>query len=431
MASIVNWLRSKLQVKTNILGPRGSLRSGQSYDEEDVDGFIRRNEVFNFWANGIVEMAFASGYQILDKDEKPVLEKEIRKLNWLPEMKRATQKERGFASVTINIFDTDELMSFARKDSHFDIDNKGQFTSFELTEHIGGGHGDIKHTISGSAALENVKHVVLRPGEKKYEGISVIEPIFDVGRQRAELLESCAILVNRIAAGVRTVTIVDTGDKDENATEAATYKTGLKDISAGDDTIILFKSYDPITGNEMKDDIEIFTGTDFNFSEKLDMYHKSLSIATGVPKNYWDGIFQGETLGAPAVLRMLYAAMKLICDDWAFIYEQIHEQWAKNNNIKWSDEYRLVWNLKPKLTDAEEANIQMIKTTTVSTQLLNDLITQKTAQELLNLPIEEIEPKPLPTMPGDPDTPTDDDKDADEDNERDLDKEGDDSDGSQ
>ena len=426
MAGIVNWLRAKLQVKTNILGPRGSLRSGQVYDEQNVEGFIRRNEVFNFWANGIVAMAFASGYQILDKDQKPVLEDEIRQLNWLPEMTRATQRERGFGAVTIAIFDNDELKSFTKGDSHFNIDEKGTFTSFELTEHIGGGHDNIDHEIVGAEALEDVFHVVLRPGEKKYEGISVIEPIFDVARQRAELLESCAILVIRVAAGVRIVTIEERGDNDEMRDIESKYNLGLKGMYAGDDTMIMYKSYDPASGKEKKDDFEIFTGVDFNFSEKLDMYHKSLSIATGIPKNYWDGIFQGETLGAPAVLRMLYSAMRLICDDWAYHYERLHEQWAKNNSINWPDEFHLVWNLKPKLTDAEEANINMIKTTTVTTMLQNDLITQATAQEMLDVPIEEIEPTQPEPDPFDSDNPVDDDETDTEENDGDLDEEGDD-----
>lgn len=358
--------QSKTEIITHSRGYQaGGFRLGQSFNSSLIDSASRRDDVCYFWTTSIVRKAMTDGFKILDKDDKEVLE-EFHNLNWLESIIRGVVMERKDGAVTFSIFDNDDLIPFRERNVKFAIDAKGNFTGFNLTEKIGGGHQDIPHPID-SSGLDNVFHIVLRPVDYKYQGTSVLEPIWDLANSRAIIIQSAAILTARVASGIRKATVHkrDDGGDDDQAVD--NIEMGLYGLESDDTSIVLRSGYTS-EGHKWEDTLEVDTGSgQFNFEDKIKIVHSGLSIATGIPKNYWDGMFFGSLYAADSILRMLHSCLKGIQDSWTHNIEKMIKQWCVNNQKDWKEDYHLEWNLEPKKTEKEEAEINDLKARTDAT----------------------------------------------------------------
>lgn len=385
-----NWITARLETMLHTLATRGGFRLGQAYDVDLVDGAARRCDFCYFWTTGIVEKAMRDGYVVRDKDKEPVeWWTQYKRLNWIEEQIRGITFERKFGATTFGIFknwdeEPSDLIAFSPKRTKFLINPQGHFIAFLLEEVIGGSNLPVPHKVRGDN-LNDVFHDVLRPAEKKYQGISVLEPVWDLAQARAIVIQSMAIHTARVASGIRKATIASRDDKAEDDTVVALMELGLSRLEADDMSITLRSGVTP-QGHQWEDKLEIDTGgAQYNYTDKIEIIHKGLSIATGIPKNYYDGIFYGSLYASDSILRMLHTALKTIQDQWTFRIEKQIQRWCELNKHDWSDEYYLDWGLKPKLTEKEEVEIDFIKAQTQSALKIAGIIDNEEARTSLKL----------------------------------------------
>ena len=384
---IRTWIKGKLEI-IGFSKPyeAGGFRIGLYYDEGLVEEVCRRIDVAYFWSTDIVYRAFSDGFTINDKEgEPPKWWEEYLKLNWIDNIIRGAVFERIGGATTFALYTTRlnenevekeipaELIPFKRDDTQFWIDKFGKFTKFKLTEHIGGAHTPLEHTIEDEA-LENVFHHVLRPVKYKFQGTSVIEPIWDLLNVRAIILQSAGLISARLAAGLRKATVAARQDKTEDDATVASMELGLKKLESDDTTITLRSGYDA-EGRKWEDTLEIDTGgAQFNYLDKIEIVNQGLSIATGIPANYFKGIFFGSLYASDSILRMLHTTLKKIQFDWTQRIETMIKRWCEIKGYTYAPDLTLTWNLKPKLTDEEEANINLTKASRNSTYLANGVL---------------------------------------------------------
>lgn len=401
-----NWIRAKLNTIVNIRDTRGGFRIGQSYDVGSVEAATRRNDVLYFWSTLIVEKAMRDGYVIHNKDaEQPDWFKEFWNLNWIDNIIRGVVYERKYGATTFTLFDEGSLIPFKPDNVEFKIDRYGDFTAFRLKEEVGGyqlpiyhyagdidefqiPEDDVEHDVG---ELEDIFHEVLRPSDKKYEGISVVEPIWDLVQIRDICLQCMGINTARVASGIRKATVEVRDDQTEDDTVVALMELGLSRLEADDMSITLRSGTTP-EGHKWEDKLEVDTGgSQYNYAEKIEICHKGLSIATGIPKNWFDGIFYGSLYASDSILQMLQTSLKTIQDQWSNRIEKMIQRWCEISGKVWQDDYKLVWNLKPKLTEKEEAELELIKAQTQATLKNSGIIDVEDARENLNLKSKEIE----------------------------------------
>ena len=388
MVDIRAWVKARLETITHTKEDYGAARVGQSYSDATIEAVSRRDDVGYFYTTAIIDMAFKDGFEIQDKDGERVdsISDELDKLNWLKDIKRGVVFERKYGAVTFALFGKEDLGNleslkpFKPANVDFLIDRYGEFTAFRLTEKIGGYYQPLIHysgavdefklppdedeSIGDAGSLDDLFHIVLRPDEYRHQGISVLEPILDIINSRRVILGSIPIHAARVAAGLRVATIEQRLDSAEDTAFMGVVELGISRLEADDMSLILRSGTDPTTGQKWADTFEVLDSDNYDFLSKLEVCHRALSAATGIPVNYWNGIFQGATVGAPAVLELLYGTFKRIQDSWTFYLEMIIKRWTDiTEGQTWKEGYQLVWHLQPRLTEKEEAEIEAIKST--------------------------------------------------------------------
>lgn len=405
MVAIGTWIKARLGITTLSKADQGSFRIGHSYAQSFIVKIAKRDDVGYFYTTAIVEMAFKDGFQFEDKDDKRVdaLSDELNDLDWLSGLIRGVGFERRDGSVAFVLFDEGQLVPFNQENTQFKIDKYADFTAFKLTEKIGGYNMPLIHyagdvdEFEGTSEIEledigdldDVFHEVLREGDIRYEGITVLEPILDILNTRRIIIGSIGIHATRKAAGLRKATIEmrRAGDKEY----IKKIEMGLARLEADDMSLILRSGVDSVTGQKWEDKFDILDTDNYDFLSKLEVTHRCLSSATGIPVNYWNGIFQGATIGAPAVLELLRTKFKSVQDSWTKRIEKMAERWCEISGQAYEKDWHLVWNLQPKLTEKEEAEIDQIKATTYATYKNSEIMDTPEIREELGLdPNKEI-----------------------------------------
>jgi hypothetical protein len=374
------WIRGKLRPAADITTYTKNFsthRWGQSYSEDSMMKAVRRNMVLKFLGDRIYDLAFDDGFQIEDKkteERVDPLSDEIEKLRWESVLALAAKKECQFGAVSLVLFeDYNEegsyslLKSFRPARTSLNFHENGQISEYIFEEYLNSVSTPLTFKIEDPEEMENVFHIVLRPHyDYPYRGQSKLEPVWDVAHGHQIILESAMVCSARVAYGIRKATIMDRGDPTKNTALANAVEEGMKDLEAGDTSIILWGGYTD-KGGTFQDTLEIDTGSiDFNYTEKLDIYHKSLAFITGIPKNFWDGIFQGSLVGAEVVKQMLDSSLKELREEWTQIIEDIIKRWCELNNMEWKDTYHVVWKLEQDLSEREKKELENIEANTDS-----------------------------------------------------------------
>lgn len=358
--SLGTWIKAAMNITSfRKRHQSGGFRIGQSYSPALVKQVAKRDDVAFMWTTDIVYRAMSDGYTIHDsEDEEPEWIDEFLSLGWLKNHIRGAAMERIDGAVTFALMYTSlgvyDIIPFDTGNTKFLIDKYANFIEFILTEKIGGSHSPLEHDPITGSDLENVFHEVLRPGEYRYEGNSVLEPIWDLMNERQIVLQSAALISARLAAGLRKATVaVRQGGGDDKAVSDA--EIGLMRLEADDTTIVLRSGYDS-EGRPWEDKLEVDTGgSQFNYLDKMEIITQGLSIATGIPANYFKGIFFGSLYASDSILRQLHTALTRIQFDWTYRIEEHIQRWCELAGKNWEEDYHLVWNLKPQLTEQEQA----------------------------------------------------------------------------
>jgi len=199
------------------------------------------------------------------------------------------------------------------------------------------------------------------------------------------------MLTARVSSGIKKATYFDRGSDPANEKIEEKYEEGLKGFEAGDTSICLMKTF--MEGQVISDEVEVTHGDvgAFTFIDKLDMFHRTLSLVLTLPKNALDGIFQGETVGAAAVLELLRATFTRMQKDWTEPTKRVAERWCAINKIQWFDEYDIEWLPTTVVTEKEQAELDEKKSMTAERLYNADIIDLDEARAMMKL-----EPKPIP-----------------------------------
>lgn len=378
---VFGFLRKPLPAIIAAIRNFATFRFGQNIGYADITEDTRRIALLNLLGYILPKKAFKDGFEIRNKkgEEKDKrvddLSDAIDELEWLPELTRIAQIETNYGACTAVIFrdNGSELKGFAPDSVELELNEDensediGEIIGVKVTEKIGGVKvTEVKRPITGED-MDNVQHIVLRPSEIRYRGIPKIEAPWDIAHAHNVTLESAMVNNVRRGYGIKKATIVDRDDPSKNALAVSRMEEGLQDLESGDTSIVLFTGVDS-AGNVWKEEVDIDSGKgDYNYTEKLDMYHKVFSSLTGIPKNYLDGIYAGETLAGDTIERQLNSSFDDIRREYTPVFEKILKRWCKINKKDWKDGYYLHWILENYLTEREEAEIEDIKANTDAT----------------------------------------------------------------
>ena len=395
--SPIKWLTAMVKPSTDVQTNTRNFttwRFGQSYSEDDIDKACRRNPVLKFLSHTIYDIAFSDGMEIRDSNTDDLrvddVSDELDKQRVLEALIPVAQTASKYGSCTAALFESvdrfdniyTEIKGFRPKRVRMDfptvdeLEDNGNDTSYallpiryQLEEILP--YPNVPNIISidiDQEEFDNIFHIVPDPDpDNWYKGISEMDPVWDIAHGHQVILESSMVCSVRVAYGIRKATIMDRGDPTKNTALANKMEEGLKKLESGDTSIILWGGVND-KGQVFQDSIEVDTGSvDFNYTEKLDMYHRTLAMITGIPKNWWDGIFQGSTIGAEVAKSILKSALKDRRKKFTMFFTDIFRRWCELNNFQWQDSYYLAWKQEPILTEREEAEIDNIKATTDQT----------------------------------------------------------------
>ena len=117
----------------------------------------------------------------------------------------------------------------------------------------------------------------------------------------------------------------------------------------------------------------------------MEMGHKALAMQTGIPKNYWDGVFQGSLVGAEVVDEQLETAKKerrLMYED---IFEDILRRWCELNGFAWKDTYKISWKQEEILTEREKAEVEATNAQAAATRVSAYITSAEEEREKMGL----------------------------------------------
>ena len=100
-------------------------------------------------------------------------------------------------------------------------------------------------------------------------------------------------------------------------------------------------------------------------------------------------------MGAETILQMLHASLRKIQDDWSHRLEQLVKRWCELTGNAWSPQYKLVWELKPVLTELEETQVENIEAQTLVALYNAGIMTLEEIRKELDLKANVLIEKPV------------------------------------
>ena len=376
-----------------------AFRFGQPISDDDREAAIHRNDLANWICMGLPRLAFQEGYDIVGKDKKKAPWSD--EFTQLFDVAEAAGIDRGWGCVSIGLMDdkangATRIVSFPPKNVTIKTDKLGNTEAYSLTEPIAHDKDDYTHIVPNpgktKAKLEDVIHVVIRKGKYRYQGEPILDPCWDLIKGRTGLLEAASVFITRVAYGIKRATYHDRGSKPANDSIKAYYEQALLDFDSGNTNIVLMSVESDDSKAIISDKIEITQGEggQFNFTEKQDLFHKALSLILGVPKNSLDGVFQGETVGARAVLELLYAAYRIMQKNWITWINMVASRWAALNNKEFLPDYNATFKPLVIMSEKEQADIDQVKAQTYAIFYATGIMELDEIREKLELEPRDI-----------------------------------------
>lgn len=404
--------RPLAKARTNIKN-FATHRFGQHFDYVDIDKAMARVAAIHLLCVILPAKAMGEGFDIVQTvDKKTEVVKDVTdkwdKDYFLPEIIRGVQNESGHGAVTFAFFkgrsgdaESLELCQFKPEYVGINVDDNGNIIELELTELIGSEtRPEIVHHVDTPKKLLNTFHKVLRPSDIRYKGIPRCEKIWDIAYAHQIVLEAAMVGTVRAGYGLKQAIIHYRDDKGEMEKAERSIELGLANLDSGDTSIIVYSGIDPATKQTWTDEVKIDSGNvTFDYSEKIDICHKVLAFLTGLPKNFFDGIFSGETLAGDIIYRMIQSQLRELREEWTEELIPILKRWAELRSITWVDEWKIEWRMPTaKLTEKEEAEINFIEAQTQAVLKNAGLIDVVDGREALELSTKEIVPEAQPSI---------------------------------
>ena len=126
--------QAKTEIQLAQYKTTGAFRIGQAIAQSYLGEIARRDDMGYFWTTGIVELAFRNDFEIVDdKDEPAPWIDKWKDGAYIDEIMRGVSFERIDGSTSFVWFEDPEtpvLYPFPQDQTHFQLDDKGDFKEY-------------------------------------------------------------------------------------------------------------------------------------------------------------------------------------------------------------------------------------------------------------------------------------------------------------
>ena len=364
---------------------QGAFRYGQDFTIDNVDYSINR-EGYAYWlVEKCIQEAMKNNFDIIDKNQKIVRDNDkilakFKKVK--PDVHMCIKFERahGKALAFAERNKANELIIHAFNVRKYNItyDKEYEITKVVATEEILGLDKTIEHTITGKN-LEHVYELIIRPTEKKGQGKSILEPVWDTLYGLNTLDRNAVYFAIRVGGGLKVVYVTEAQYRDE--TFMSQLRKDTAEINSGNG-VLVFPVVD-LVENSKNLGMEFLSGEQIDFLTLRDMLLGTLSVATGISKEAW----LRESDGDKFVDKLEY--YKDLQETYDDFLRWVIEEIVKTYNFKLPDEYQLRYKVREQLT--EETRLNVLQQKVNIAQRMGYAIDKEQMESLIGLKLEETE----------------------------------------
>jgi len=276
----------------------GLFRFGQWFSATNIKFSYYRDPISNLLCKGVIDDAMAKGYDLVKQGTEELVDwnDEFQKMRTkhFREFKQTIYFQRR-NGISLHAFSESDgqLISFAGALGQYMLDydangnpTKGVF-DVPLINYAG------MPSIDLDATKDNFIELIIDRKENINEGMSVLEPVWDVLFAIYMLVSHSAYFIARAGAGLKKAKIPESA-MEADGSLVATMVTMMTEFGSASDTIILPES---LGGVPIDFSIEtIDTAVDFNAI--LELYLTIISAHTGIPLEALRGAVSGQLSGA-------------------------------------------------------------------------------------------------------------------------------------
>ena len=335
------------------------FRFGLDFDYAEIKDMRYRDAVASFWVDTIVSEALGDGFKIVDKEgiELPLsdeFQEYMETSNFLQEFIQLIAHTRCYGMAGCIVFESGELRAFEPEHLELEFDPKSRILSRVVaTEKFGfSSIEDLPHEIelTGNKDIDAFFLVILDQRSKTFEGVSVLEKVWDLLNALWICDFMAAIYAARVGGGIKVVK----GDMEKN--EQDTVLASLREMTH---TLKLVIPKDA--------DFQLYTGDgQVNFDGIKGILYSSLSSATGIPMEKWRGVVGGQREGARLNRSFYYSVLKTIQDKSTAWLKRTIKLVSGLKGFGLPEKFSIEWEYKEELSEIDQANLEKIKADTAS-----------------------------------------------------------------
>lgn len=395
-----------ISIATNIRELLSAYRFGQKVDQPDMDDEIARNNTANWLAVQVPEHTFTAEPEIRDfsenQEEGELVEdvtKAIRTAGLREIFIHTAKHENRAGAASLARFE-DGWEVFPREKTWVRYDSSGRIVQFKLEKQLpsGCGYANPEYIVPGEiqvhpeteedvwvggGAFEDVILAITRPHLDYPEmGVPLLTPLWDIIKSISIISECVTLRSTKAGSLIKkgTVAVPNTGPTFNIKDRETAMQAALKTLDR--DTIATMRRYLTPEGNILEDSIDLMDADMLGrYLEVLEFFIWQLASHTGIPANWFKGLISGELTGSTEVVRQIQAYYRNIQKSWQKVHNAVCKYEAEMQGLNWGDDYRIVWPLRQKLTEDQEATIMGQKTQAAITAYSSGLWTLEEARE--------------------------------------------------
>lgn len=401
------------------------FRYGQAYDNSKITFMIDRNPYAYRLTYGVVRDAIGKGIKTIEKEtEKDKTWSkdmwEVLKKEWKT-LEKYFGDERGFRKALFMVRETNNetvLRSFTPKDYSVAYDKHYNIVKMNATEYIGGSEAmSILHQIPANIDsgvvdekfdLDSLYELIIRESDRKGEGKSVLQPVWDTLFSLMMLDEHATYFVIRVGGGLKIIKVPE--DKLNDAKYMAKIRNAVEGVNSGNGVMIIPTVN--VAGTNVQDlTFELLSGELIDFLAVRDLLLGSLAAATGIPREVWLGSELGLR-SSETNQSNYFSVLQDIQDDYRPFLEWLIRKLNKKH--KWfgeEEEFDIEFIARSEMTDRQKMELWNIKGDILSK--FHGKIDDKELAKIIGVKkiLEKEDPIPFGQNPMDPkDDKKDDDK---------------------
>jgi len=226
-----------------------------------------------------------------------------------------------------------------------EFDQNGDPLIYEITvENI----GQLQNTKTFQVHADRVIHIRTRKKDRSYEGLSILEPIWDEIIYLVWCQHNMSSYAARLGSGFKHIKIADVVNASDFQAKASRFRgiSSEKFIVTDEKTAI--------------DEKGSGTTHAVNWTAIFDVLLDEIAAGSGVAKDLLKGVASGRVTGSETNERGIYGTLNEIQEDLVPIIKQIMVKVFP----EFKQRYNIKWNLSFRMTEKDRAEVELIKAQT-------------------------------------------------------------------